>query len=137
MKTRQIRDESTTREMYCIVCLFLSYFRFFVSKFKKRKKKKKKKHEVKLCRICAFLHCCILRRKSEITTWGKSATKTYVGHQTQRQLILSLLTRLTSVNCWSYFTLYFTESSGTSLKIPLSTQGILLMLSVILKMFLM
>ena len=70
VKTRQIRDESTTRKSCCTVAHLCRIFAFLPRKFKKAKTRRYDK----FCRVFAFLLCCILRRKSENMTWRKSAT---------------------------------------------------------------
>ena len=62
---------NSTCQMHRIVALFLSYFRFFASEIQKSKNTKVRQS---LWRVFSFLHCCILGRKSENTTWRKSAT---------------------------------------------------------------
>lgn len=60
-----MKCENTTHFMCCIVVLLLSSFCIFASK--------KRKHRLTLSYLC-FHHFALLWRKSENTTWRKSAT---------------------------------------------------------------
>ena len=67
-KKKQIYDR-------CNATILCRPFAFLPRKCKESKTQRYDK--VKLCRVLAYSHCCILRQKSENTTWRKSATITY------------------------------------------------------------
>jgi hypothetical protein len=79
----QQEGKNTTHKIYRIIAFLLSYFHFVASKIRKSKNTKSN---------FVYPSCsCILRRRSESTTWRKSVTILHRQHDFRKLLLWDIM----------------------------------------------